>query len=1564
MNSCLQSGDIGISLKKACILGSLYCFYFIVVNCKILPLVNPMFSNLYFSRNWKDLILNWRINLQVMAMSKRFTLQEAADFLGIDQSEVEDLIAEGKISFDVADDQYRIAEDPLRRIRVERIKNLVPNSKYEKSLVNDRDFIDYISDYIHFEISDLSVRIEELNKKDSIDSNKAFKIVNADLDEIKKAVLPLAEMKLNQEAQKRLLEIMEKSVDKVVAGYMDKAGDDKQGGLKEKDLQVLTDSVNKVLEEKLSQQNKIIDSFKAFEKKTGDDLSKILKHLDSFKKSGIKNVDNHIKELIGKVNHDVVKKMDALTKDRAELGKIFEKLEDLGELKPGEESKEVDLSGVKEALENLQTGQKKARKIMIDLNVNLQKSLVSKMEDIKVLQGDAPKLLEDFNKVIPSLKEISTEKMGDLSGLISAVKDLKDNLKVEGQEKVVEKLDELKNLIQRIQSEKVEIPAPVDEKFKETTDSIEQLISKISGEQYKTISDKLETIGGSLENIKNNLSAPLGEQFKESANSIEQLVKMGGNQQKAISEKLDSVSFSLETLDNITDRLQTIENTFPELSDIIEERFGNIDRAIVRVQKLQDDIKLLTEKADNMDTGVLDVKLAKIQEFLDSYAERFDVKANIETFKNEVNSNLSEFKTNQESFQKIIVNLTRTNNTFVEEKLEHLDRLNELVLMKDSIDEVAEQMHTFEAIMADINQLVDERLQVLHDIQQNLSTFAGKFDGEEAQSRLFEKVDEIRSIIDLFQDRFSMESLLAHIKNIIEKESIELKQNQEAAQKILVNLNVNSQKWMLEKLEEVNVKINLIEELKDKTIEIRKALPDVSGDLKKKLDQMGEFSSQLQDLEVTSSLQDTLSKIQNAIDSETRTFRTSIESAQKMIVNLSNANQRLLMEKLDSVGLSGESFTEIARKNQEILAEVLNQVHPGDISQMMDNLIAALQDLKNNLSTDGLLKKVNELIDRQGNKITESQEKIAKSLSNVAKANYGKLHNRVEKLIAGLSELRSFVEPEAIVSSLGEVIIEGNEILKENQVELLKLEMKNHKDLLEELKRIQVLKSGISSAGSTGDLIPVLENLLNDSLSNFKNDLDGAHKVLVNLNINLQKQLVAKIQDLLNQQNRTMQVKIDSESLVDTLVYLMDEKLNDLRENQESLLSINLNTQKTLLEKISQISLTETGESISDGLHSLLPLIEKILVDKLQTVVQSHEKAQQALENLNAENKDLLVSKLDKLNSEVKNVSAGDINSYLPAIREALEDTFTYLNQLRSDIESLKKNIQLQDPSFLGEKFEEIREFLTSPDTVIEGIPRIEKALKDSISSQRKTLDEVNKKLEVLYDAMRRMYEEQGDSESIGKVQKLFSKKLEETQQLEYQLVQSFQEMQEIFNQGYSVGGESYVQEIVKALEETRSDQEKISLKIEQLSSMLQKSQGITPPADTRPLPDIKIVDQMRKENSRMRQLTEKLKRENVDLNNQLKQVYSRGGIDTARLDQLQNAMGEKDRLLEECYKEKVKLKDDLEKEKRDKYEIIQKYETEKKELIDTLALERIQREKDRAELELLRAESRKKKWW
>lgn len=1489
-------------------------------------------------------------------MSKRYTLQEAAEFLEIDQSEVEDLIAEGKISFDVADDQYRIAEEPLKRIRVERVRNLTTDAKPKKSLVYDRDFIDYISDYIQFKFDDLTVKIEKLHNLGSARDEKTMKLIDEGFQDLKNIILPLSEMKIDDEASLRLQAIMEKAVDKIVSEKKTEAPGTAGTPMSEADIKLIADSIATVLQEKMSNHKEMLDTLKSLEEKSVSGQEKILNSVDEIKKVFSGNgVDMKLRDLLDRVSSEVSEKLESLVESREEMAENLRKIRNL---KPGAEDGSFQSSEVMEILESIKSGQKKARKMMIDLNVNLQKSLITRMDEIKVLSEGTPKIMEDFAKIIPTLKEISLDKLNEISTINKAIEELKQGLKFEGQEKLVENLQEIKSLLEKAGTEK--LPAVLDEKFQETNKAIEQLITKSLSPQQKATPDKVD--GDKLPTL-------IEEKLQETSKNIEQLVgKITGRQQKALLEKLDSVKISPESLESITDRLQTIENTFPELSDILEDRFSSIDNAVLKVQKIQDDIRLISDKTSAMDTGGLDNKLVKIQEFLDTYQEKFDVKSNMQAFQNDIQDKLTDFKNNQESFQKIIVNLNRTNNTFIEEKLEHLDRLNELVLVKDNIDEIAEQMHTFEAIMADINQLVDERLQVLHEIQQNLGNISPKFGGEEAQTRLFEKVDEIRAIIDLFQDRFSLESLLAHMKNIIEQESEDLKQNQEAAQKILVNLNVNSQKWILEKLDELGGKLSA-DEFKEKLAELDKVIPALSGVIDKKLNQLGEVQTQVQGLEAGAGLQDTFTRIQKIIEAETKNLKTSLENAQKLILNLGTANQKILVEKLDNMGLSKESIAEITRKNQEVLTTVLDRIQPGTMTPMVDNLIASVNELKNNLNTDALIKKIDEMLESRSSQLNEAQDNNVKALTNLSKSNFTKLYSKAEQLTTSLTELRSALDPESLVSSLGEAIIEGNEILKENQVELLKLEMKNQKELLDELKKISTLKGGIESAGTTGELVPLVEGMFNDALSNFKKDLDGAHKVLVNLNINLQKQLVTKIQDLLSKQERTMQVKIDSASLVDTMDYLLDDKLGDIRENQESLLSINLNTQKTIIEKLSKLSQGQVGgDSLADELHSLLPLIEKILVDKLQAIVESHEKAQKAMENLTVEAGNRMLAKLDQVTQDVtKSGSPQDLGNYLPAIREALEDTYTYMNQLRSDVETVKKNLQLQDPSFLGNKFEEIREFLTSPDMKLDGIPRIEQTVKESAREHRDALNSLNEKLELLYQAVKHIYEERGDSEGIGKVQQLFSKKLEETQQLEVQLVRSFQEMQEIFNQGYtSAGGESFVSEIVKALEETRSDQEQIARKIEQLSVLVQKVSGAEVPPEVKPpMPDTKIVEQMRKENSRLRQMTDKLKRENVELNSQLQQVYTRGGVDTSgRLEQLQNQMGEKDRLLEECYKEKVDLKDSLEKEKRDKYEIIQKYETEKKELIDTLALERIAREKDRAELELLRAESRKKKWW
>ncbi|MHB2019185.1 MAG: hypothetical protein ACYCW6_19730, partial [Candidatus Xenobia bacterium] len=77
----------------------------------------------------------------------------------------------------------------------------------------------------------------------------------------------------------------------------------------------------------------------------------------------------------------------------------------------------------------------------------------------------------------------------------------------------------------------------------------------------------------------------------------------------------------------------------------------------------------------------------------------------------------------------------------------------------------------------------------------------------------------------------------------------------------------------------------------------------------------------------------------------------------------------------------------------------------------------------------------------------------------------------------------------------------------------------------------------------------------------------------------------------------------------------------------------------------------------------------------------------------------------------------------------------------------------------------------------------------------------------------------------------------------------------------------------------------------------------------------------------------------------------------TQKYDELNRTMREKDRLLDDAYKEKILLREELEKEQREKYERVQMYERERRELTERLNELQRQQEKDRLERQELVAE-------
>ncbi|MCE1245036.1 MAG: hypothetical protein LWY06_00160 [Firmicutes bacterium] len=1462
-------------------------------------------------------------------MSKKYTLQDAARYLGVSQGVVEDLVSDNSVSYTMENNVCYIDENSLRKIKTDRIREGLAGAYPSDSLLNDRDFIEFFSDYIHVRFSELIKTLDDRNRADQNQRERTNSEIKMSLDELRGTLISLADMELSGEAAFRLERIMMAAVEKTLpsGGFQPGSEGASPKALTASDLKAISNSIASVLDEKLSRFNTISDKLTALEDVTVKKQDKILKTLEEIKtKDPLAEVKPRFEAFITYISDSLDKKLAALVKDKNEINAL---LKNVGDSKsaittPGAAP---DLSAITAVLEDMQEGQKKARKIMIDLNVNLQKSIFAKLDELKGSFTELPEYIDTIKQVVPTLKEDIGKKLEEISQINKAITSLQSQFSVEGQQQLLEKIGSLKDNLGKVDA------------------------------------------GGAI--------SGMDEKFSELKNALEQsYLKLASRQQKVISDRLEKLKFPQESIDAIVERLQTIENTFPELSDFLEERFGKVNDALKQVDGLQAKVQKSEGTAGGQDVSALENKISRLQSLMDAFLEKFDMNSMVSSFQETLEETLDTFKESQDSFQKTMVNLNVNNQRTMADKLEQLDRLNELIPMKDTVDEIAEQMDTFEAMMADINQLVDERLQLLQEIQSGLGSVGGSLPqgmGGDVQTRILKKMDEIGSVVGMLKDKGTPDGIINQMKTLIEKMGDDLKQNQEAAQKILVNLNVNSQKWSLERLDEINANFDTVREIKEQFGLLENLIPSISEFMELKLRDLGEVTASLQKLETGKLLGDNLHRVQKVVENETKALRQSIEASQKIMTTLANNNQKLLMEKLNSAGLSGKAIDDIARKNQDVLSAIIGQMEPGkNLSGTIENLVVALEEIKNSMGVGFAIDKLEDFLTEQAERSRKSQDSVTRILTGLYETNHSLSMSKIDQLVSSLADLKATLNPEAMAHSFGELVMEGNEILKQNQGALMNLQMNHYKEIMEELKRIQTLKGSVAGASSAGELVPVIESLMNNSISNFKQDLDGAHKVLVNLNINLQKQMITKIQEILSQKDRNLEVKIDTDSLVNTMEYLLDEKLGEIKESQESLLSVNLSSQKTLIEKLDRLSKMpkgSSGESIADDLNSLLPLIERIIADKLKEIVASHQKAQTSLDNLTRDVSTRINQKLDTVIEEVKKSSAlNEVDNYLPAIREALEDTFSYMSQLKGDIESLKDNIKLQDPEFFGKKFEEIKKFLASPGEILESIPKLEQLLIKNVKDQKEAMDAIGGKLEYLYNAIKSVSDEKGDSGSTMRIQQLFSKKLEETRELERQLVRSFQEMQEVFSQGYQGSNDEGIQAILQNLEETRTDQEKLTMRIEQLSTAIRHvsaGKGEAPPV---PAAEAAAVEQMKNENSRLRQAVEKLRRENMDLGNQLKTALTapagKGGMETRRLDQLQAVMLEKDRLLEECYRDKVDLRDQLEKERRDKYEIIQKYETEKKELIDSLALERIQREKDRAELELLRAESRKKKWW
>jgi hypothetical protein len=424
-------------------------------------------------------------------MSKKYTLQDAARYLGVSQAVVEDLVADNSIVFETENDVYYISEDSLKKIKTDRIREGLAGSYPSDSLLNDRDFIEFFADYIQVRFTELIKTLDDKNRAEQNQREKSSSDIKIRLDELRGTIVSLADMELSGEAAFRLERIMMSAVEKSIPSESFHGGTPEEGtpgkSLSISDLKAISNSIAAVLDEKLSKFDILSEKLDSLGELSSKKQDKILKTIEEIKnKDPLAEVKPRFEAFITYINDSLDKKLASLVKDKNEINALIKNVGDAKGAVAG--GAHLDLSAVTAILGDMQDGQKKARKIMIDLNVNLQKSLLGKFDELKSSFAGLPEFAEDIKQLVPALKEDIGSKLSEISQINQAITNLQEKFTIDGQQQLLEKVESLKNNLGKADADGN--LSGMDERFSELKNSLEQSYLKLASRQQNFITHR------------------------------------------------------------------------------------------------------------------------------------------------------------------------------------------------------------------------------------------------------------------------------------------------------------------------------------------------------------------------------------------------------------------------------------------------------------------------------------------------------------------------------------------------------------------------------------------------------------------------------------------------------------------------------------------------------------------------------------------------------------------------------------------------------------------------------------------------------------------------------------------------------------------------------------------------------------------------------------------------------------------------------------------------------------------------------------------------------------------
>ena len=602
------------------------------------------------------------------------------------------------------------------------------------------------------------------------------------------------------------------------------------------------------------------------------------------------------------------------------------------------------------------------------------------------------------------------------------------------------------------------------------TSYIEQMAAKL--EDIPT----LENIGSVVSDLNSVQSKSIKQtnvlikdlQAKFAALQEENKNKDFENQIAKISEIYDSLSIIRAWIDKVGYINQSIENVYARLGESID-----FDELSEKVDIIFENISALnswTRKIDNVDASVIEIqsKLAPLSTFM---ADAKNITNTIQSIRERVDSSLTDE-----------VNLEELSNK-MDIVYDNLSAINEWA---SKVDTINEKVSTINEVFED--EMVASKVDLIYENISLLNEWVSKIDGlETTNDNLHNKVDEIT---DTLSKASEIISDVPNLKDRLEELSGELHAitsttKNDTDSYIYTLLDIESDFLKLHKFvdDKTQVTTNDINALKEHFTELNDDIASISIRTNKLIlsasDANKEFKTYL----------DSFKSVIHALDVQRQQFNPElkftflsekINEMSKLLHNSINSRRNLnnaflyLAEWIDASGTllnsmqadissikeksNDDEVNEIKEEFKFVIKDIVEKLdnmqeavannNSDEISEIKSMLSGVMVQLNNTLTpvdVDSLSEKIDNLIEVNGNKLTEletlMQEKINQQSKQILllEEKFEALDSKFDKLISTLAEDQKQFEIKDALQFIAEQIMKTNEALAQNQtVEVVK----------------------------------------------------------------------------------------------------------------------------------------------------------------------------------------------------------------------------------------------------------------------------------------------------------------------------------------------------------------------------------------------------------------------------------------------------------------------------------------------------------------------------------------------